>query len=169
MVCIWYNFHRFLYFIHYFIVDIKDTLNPDQEYDDTPLPSGVSTPKSESVIESSRPDSDSEDLLKIASGRQQQLSLKYLTYPLLLLASSWYFPEGPQEPSSSTNKQKIQTLGKEDKEFLVNTLRTVFSSSESLNQSFLLPKSTQVDDGGCRVDIESVRLSYALIISLVLF
>lgn len=45
----------------------------------------------------------------------------------------------------------------------------MFSSSESLNQSFLLPKSTQVDDGGSRVDIESVRLSYALIISLVLF
>lgn len=83
-----------------------------------------------------------------------QLSLKYLTLPLLKLAAASF---------ESTSNEKVHDV------FFINTLRTTFSSSEALNNSFLYDAANISE---CPVGypsgihIHAVRESYKLILGL---
>ncbi|KAJ3092692.1 hypothetical protein HK102_004154 [Quaeritorhiza haematococci] len=112
---------------------------------------------------------------------EPQLSLGYLTLPLLRLAVLTYTATAQGDPSGATTplseaslpgdggvlmgRTRIKSLGTTgDPEFLVNTLRTVFSSSEALNQSFLADDPSTANPSG--LDVQSIRESYKLILDL---
>ncbi|KAJ3126231.1 hypothetical protein HK101_005786, partial [Irineochytrium annulatum] len=91
---------------------------------------------------------------------ETQLSLDYLTLPLLRKAVATYMPT-PEDPSLGSTPPHANS----DPSFLVNSIRTVFSSSDSLNRSF---QHDAIDPNGLSLglDIPSIRQSYALILSL---
>ncbi|KAI8847704.1 hypothetical protein BC829DRAFT_444369 [Chytridium lagenaria] len=102
---------------------------------------------------------------------QQQLSLVYVTLPLLEKAVATYRVPSPRSRAASADpdmapiEDAVDDVVSDDPTFLVNTLRTCFSSSESLNQSFLLP-GTDVNGYEFGVDVASLRASYELISKL---
>lgn len=100
-----------------------------------------------------------------------QLSLKFINYSLVKRLVCGY--ESPvasileivdlfedSQPIDTTSID-LTLLSASDFQFLINTLRTVFSSSESLTQSFSCPNSVS------GIDLEDVGKSYKLICYLV--
>ncbi|KAJ3279630.1 hypothetical protein HK104_001276 [Borealophlyctis nickersoniae] len=111
---------------------------------------------------------------------EPQLSLRYLTLPLLKLAVRTYqvtgddaekFSDGSGSTADSEGEglvvgsHRVRSLGATgDPHFLLSTLRTIFSSSEALNQSFLTVDGADGHPSG--LDIISIRESYDLILAL---
>ncbi|KAJ3218464.1 hypothetical protein HK099_005037 [Clydaea vesicula] len=111
----------------------------------------------------------------------QELSLKYLTYPLLKIAVENFknslketeanvevkvmTDQDTDNPSLFVDRDKLN-----DSTFLINTLRSTFSSSEALNNSFMYPSkdSDKFDhtSNPFGIDIQAVRDSYDLILEL---
>ncbi|KAJ3022896.1 hypothetical protein HKX48_004939 [Thoreauomyces humboldtii] len=88
------------------------------------------------------------------SDEEQQLSLGYLTLPLLKSALATC-------GADMVNQQSA------DARFLVNTLRTVFLDGDALNRSFLLEgNSGSSKSHSSGVDLDAVREAYALITTL---
>ncbi|KAJ3051954.1 hypothetical protein HK097_007043 [Rhizophlyctis rosea] len=101
---------------------------------------------------------------------EQELSLRYLTLPLLKLAVKTYQPQeggvsaGGQGWNVLVDGQQVDSLGvKGDPKFLVNTIRTVFSSSQALNSSFLADDNRAHPSG---LDIPSIREAYDILLHL---
>eukprot|EP00842_Homolaphlyctis_polyrhiza_P004893 jgi/Hompol1/5404/HPOL_004390-RA len=104
---------------------------------------------------------------------EPQLSLAHLTFNLLELAVQTYVSTSPITTSSETTAStSIQSQSQTpsfgvagDPTFLINTLRSVFSSVEPLSQSFKMePGAKQANSS--RLDIPSIRKAYALILEL---
>ncbi|KAJ3045187.1 hypothetical protein HDV00_011057 [Rhizophlyctis rosea] len=120
--------------------------------------------------------SDSTGREESDSEGEQQLSLRYLTLPLLKLAVKTYrTEEGTAGQGSRTAKagqedevvlggQRVNSLGtKGDPRFLVNTIRTVFSSSQALNSSFL---AEDMPNHPSELDLPSIREAYDILLHL---
>lgn len=86
---------------------------------------------------------EKECALEMSSGHIQEFSLTHLTLPML--------------ESSVQNYNQCK-----DASFLINTIRTVFTSSEALNDSFRTAKGEYHDS----LDIPAVREAYKLLLSL---
>lgn len=86
---------------------------------------------------------EKECALEMSSGHIQEFSLTHLTLPML--------------ESSVENYNRCQ-----DAAFLINTIRTVFTSSEALNDSFRTAKGECHDS----LDVPAVREAYKLLLSL---
>ena len=86
---------------------------------------------------------EKECALEMSSGHIQEFSLTHLTLPML--------------KSSIQNYNQCQ-----DAAFLINTIRTVFMSSEALNDSFRTAKGDYHDS----LDISAVREAYKLLLGL---
>ena len=86
---------------------------------------------------------EKECALEMSSGHIQEFSLTHLTLPML--------------ESSIQNYNHCK-----DAAFLINTIRTVFTSSEALNDSFRTAKGEYHDS----LDIPAVREAYKLLLSL---
>lgn len=86
---------------------------------------------------------EKECALEMSSGHIQEFSLTHLTLPML--------------ESSVANYNRCK-----DAAFLINTIRTVFTSSEALNDSFRSAKGEYHDS----LDIPAVREAYKLLLSL---
>ena len=90
---------------------------------------------------------EKECALEMSAGHIQEFSLTHLTLPML--------------ESSVKNYTECR-----DSAFLVNTLRTVFTSSEALNSSFLKDGSDDRGQATDRLDVAVVRKAYSLILNL---
>ncbi|KND03875.1 uncharacterized protein SPPG_01327 [Spizellomyces punctatus DAOM BR117] len=98
-----------------------------------------------------------------SSGDEEpQLSLQYLTLPLLKSAVATYRSTAV-EPKLHENGSGGDDRLLGDPRFLVNTLRTVFSDSDALNRSFLAETETRHPSG---LDISAVREAYELILDV---
>ena len=86
---------------------------------------------------------EKECALEMSSGHIQEFSLTHLTLPML--------------ESSVENYNRCK-----DAAFLINTIRTVFTSSEALNDSFRTAKGEYHDS----LDVTAMREAYKLILSL---
>ena len=86
---------------------------------------------------------EKECALEMSSGHVQEFSLTHLTLPML--------------ESSVANYNKCR-----DPAFLLNTIRTVFTSPEALNESFRVTSN----DGCSYLDTPSVRKAYKLLLNL---
>ena len=86
---------------------------------------------------------EKECALEMSSGHIQEFSLTHLTLPML--------------ESSVENYNQCK-----DAAFLLNTIRTVFTSSEALNDSFRTAKGEHHDS----LDVPAVREAYKLLLSL---
>lgn len=86
---------------------------------------------------------EKECALEMSSGHIQEFSLTHLTLPML--------------ESSVENYNRCK-----DAAFLINTIRTVFTSSEALNDSFRTAKGEYHDS----LDVPAVREAYKLLLSL---
>jgi len=86
---------------------------------------------------------EKECALEMSSGHIQEFSLTHLTLPML--------------ESSIQNYNQCQ-----DAAFLINTVRTVFTSSEALNDSFRTAKGEYHDS----LDIPAARKAYKLLLGL---
>lgn len=86
---------------------------------------------------------EKECALEMSSGHIQEFSLTHLTLPML--------------ESSIQNYNQCK-----DAAFLINTIRTVFTSSQALNDSFRTAKGEYHDS----LDIPAVREAYKLLLSL---
>ncbi|XP_066286892.1 probable E3 ubiquitin-protein ligase HECTD2 [Branchiostoma lanceolatum] len=84
-----------------------------------------------------------ECMLEMSSDDIREFSLTHLTLPML-----------------QDTVDKYRELG--DPSFLLNTIRTVFTSSQALNDSF---KHTE-SDSGVNIDLESLRKAYHLLCNL---
>ncbi|CAG8523055.1 8963_t:CDS:10 [Dentiscutata erythropus] len=117
-----------------------------------------------------------------------QLSLKILTLPLLRQAiiSTYHqsdsieyneskimkqgyfifkdYIEGKRDKSKSFGKQRQSGVIRGNPKFLLNTIKTVFSSRESLDQSFM--ETTTQYSHPSKIDFGSLRTSYKLILDL---
>ncbi|KAJ3095979.1 hypothetical protein HDU97_006328 [Phlyctochytrium planicorne] len=107
---------------------------------------------------------------------EHHLSLVYLTLPLLEKAIATYRVPTRSRMSSANASSRASSpealdstinpgTTTDDPTFLVNTIRTCFSSSDSLNKSFLLP-NVDISSYEFGLDIESIRTSYSLILAL---
>lgn len=86
---------------------------------------------------------EKECALEMSSSHIQEFSLTHLTLPML--------------ESSVQNYKECK-----DSAFLINTIRTVFTSSEALNESFRTSKG----DGRDSLDVSAIREAYALLLGL---
>ena len=90
---------------------------------------------------------EKECALEMSSGYIQEFSLTHLTLPML--------------KSSIENYKDCR-----DSAFLVNTIRTVFSMPEALNDSFRKDIHYETSEIWERLDVASVQKSYAILLSL---
>ncbi|CAG8475728.1 4970_t:CDS:10 [Paraglomus occultum] len=125
---------------------------PKQQNGDIGKPEGVISEQDSEAVEIIKSDNDDEEA---------QLSLKKLTLPLLECAIETYTEQSPNNAALDISS----SLHNGDPKFLLNTIRTAFSSREILNDSFL-KTSAQKSSHPSGIDLVSLRKAYDLIFEL---
>ena len=119
----------------------------DEVVGGTEVPELVVDVESLGIGSSSLEEFEGECALEMSSSNYKELSLTHLTLPML--------------ESSIENYKKYQ-----DPSFLVNTIRTVFTSPEALNASFQYDSSSEHDPCGMQLNVIAVRKAYQLLLNL---